>query len=192
MKRRLLLDLFCGVGGWSEPFLARGWDCVGVDLGDFANRYPAMFYRRDVRTLTPEFFSTFDAIVMSPPCEEFARAEMPWLRGDHRPGREAIELLQWSINLAGSIPIPAIVECSKFAARHVGGAVLFGSWAFWGDVPLLMPNAGKKYSSGERPELRAKIPAIIGNWVAGQFENETSSDRTKSGFSLPAALEAAA
>lgn len=27
-----MLDLFCGRLGWSKAFLARGWECVGVDL----------------------------------------------------------------------------------------------------------------------------------------------------------------
>ena len=30
MKR--MLDLFCGRLGWSKAFLAKGWECVGVDL----------------------------------------------------------------------------------------------------------------------------------------------------------------
>ncbi len=32
----LMLDLCCGLGGWSEGFLAAGWRCVGVDLADFS------------------------------------------------------------------------------------------------------------------------------------------------------------
>lgn len=27
-----LIDLFCGLGGWSEGFLAEGWRCVGFDI----------------------------------------------------------------------------------------------------------------------------------------------------------------
>jgi len=27
-----MLDLLCGRLGWTKAFLARGWECVGVDL----------------------------------------------------------------------------------------------------------------------------------------------------------------
>src|SRR5277367_5352240 len=26
------IDLFCGLGGWSEAFLAEGYECVGYDI----------------------------------------------------------------------------------------------------------------------------------------------------------------
>jgi site-specific DNA-cytosine methylase len=25
-------DLFCGLGGWSEGFLAEGYECIGFDI----------------------------------------------------------------------------------------------------------------------------------------------------------------
>jgi site-specific DNA-cytosine methylase len=28
----LCIDLFCGLGGWSEGFLAEGYHCVGFDI----------------------------------------------------------------------------------------------------------------------------------------------------------------
>lgn len=67
-----VLDLFCGVGGWSKAFAARGWRCVGVDIA--ALGYPFEFVKADVFSLTREWIDSFDAVVMSPPCEEFARA----------------------------------------------------------------------------------------------------------------------
>ena len=30
--RPLCIDLFCGLGGWSEGFLAEGYRCVGYDI----------------------------------------------------------------------------------------------------------------------------------------------------------------
>ena len=40
----LCIDLFCGLGGWTEGFLAEGWDVIGFDnhrheYGE--SRYPA-------------------------------------------------------------------------------------------------------------------------------------------------------
>jgi len=162
-----LLDLFCGVGGWSKAFLPLGWRCVGVDIADLG--YPGEMLRCDVRELEPSFVDSFDAVVVSPPCEEFARAWLPWLRCDKTPAPEAVSLLRWSVNLCDR---PSrIVECSKFAARHVPGAALFGSYALWGDVPALMPKLpkSKERKSGLRPELRAEIPMELSSWIARYF-----------------------
>ena len=38
MEKPLVIDLFCGLGGWSEGFLAEGYRCVGFDVE--AHRYP--------------------------------------------------------------------------------------------------------------------------------------------------------
>ena len=92
-----LLDLFCGVGGWSKAFMRRGWHCVGVDILDLG--YPGEFLQCSVLDLTPEFIDSFDAIASSPPCEEFARAWLPWLRGDKTPEKWAVDLLEWSVKL---------------------------------------------------------------------------------------------
>ena len=27
----LCVDLYCGLGGWSEGFLSEGYDCIGFD-----------------------------------------------------------------------------------------------------------------------------------------------------------------
>ena len=79
MKR--MLDLFCGRLGWSKAFLARGWECVGVDLveppelpecGPALNRFE--FVQFDVLGLTSrwrEMCSPFDFICASSPCEQF-------------------------------------------------------------------------------------------------------------------------
>jgi hypothetical protein len=163
-----LLDLFCGVGGWSERFRARGWYCVGVDLAPFAGRYAGdQFIQSDARALSRSFIDSFDAVVASPPCDDFARAWLPWLRCDKQPSAEAADLLRWSVALCDRPR--RVVECSKFAARHVPGAVLHGSYALWGDVPLLLPELNPRHKerlTGRRPELRAKIPAPLADSVA--------------------------
>jgi len=162
-----LLDLFCGVGGWSKAFAGRGWRCVGVD--NVAVAYPFELIQCSVLELTPEFLNSFDAITCSPPCEEFARAWLPWLRGDGVPAEGAVELLQWSVELCDR---PGrIVECSNFAGRHVRGGTRFGSYTLWGDVPLLMPQLrrGKVRKTGMRPELRAEIPFVLADWIAANY-----------------------
>jgi len=162
-----LLDIFCGVGGWSKSFAARGWNCVGVDMA--ALGYPWRLEQRDALTLPRDWIDSFDAVVMSPPCEEFARAWLPWLRGDKQPAKWALDLLEWSVALCDRPR--RIVECSNFAARHVPGAIRCESYSLWGDVPLLMPvlPRGKMAKSGMRPELRAEIPAALAETVERHF-----------------------
>jgi len=165
-----LLDVFCGVGGWTKTFMARGWNCVGVDLADFSASYPGQFVQADALSLDHQWINQFDAVLMSPPCEEYARAWLPWLRGDKTPAKWAIDLLEWSVALCDR---PGrMVECSNFSARHVKGAARVGSYSLWGDVPLLMRQVprGKMAKSGMRPELRAEIPDELARSVAEWFE----------------------
>lgn len=165
-----LLDVFCGVGGWSKTFMDRGWACTGVDLHDFSETYPGEFIQADALTLERSWIDKFDAVLMSPPCEDFARAWLPWLRGDKKPKKWAIDLLEWSVDLCDR---PGrMVECSNFSARHVPGAVRVGSYSLWGDVPLLIRDVprGKMAKSGMRPELRAEIPSELAVSVAEWIE----------------------
>jgi hypothetical protein len=140
-------------------------------MADFSAVYPGEFTQCDVLTLEREWIDSFDAVVMSPPCEEFARAHLPWLRGDKNPGEMAVKLLKHSVALCDR---PGrIVECSAFAARHVPGSLRFGSYALWGDVPLLMRHLPRRKTakSGKRPDLRAEIPLELSmsvcDWFAG-------------------------
>ena len=165
-----LLDLFCGVGGWSKSFTAQGWTCTGVDI--LALGYPYDFVQADVLTLDREWIDGFDGIVASPPCEEYARAWFPWLRGDHKPEQWALDLLQWSVALCDRPR--RLVECSNFAAKHVAGSTRFESYALWGDIPLLMSvlPRGKMAKSGMRPELRAEIPPALADTVCQWFTSQ--------------------
>lgn len=77
----LCIDLFCGLGGWTEGFLAEGWDCVGFDTERHVygqHRYPAQLVLQDVRTLHGSQFRDARMIVASSPCQEFSYRAMPW------------------------------------------------------------------------------------------------------------------
>src|SRR6266542_2907943 len=169
-----LLDVFCGVGGWTKEFQRLGWECTGVDLVDLG--YPGELILCDALTLSDTLLDSFDGVVMSPPCEEYARAWLPWLRMDKTPTPEAVRLLQWAVEKC--CRENRLVECSKFAARHVTGAQMFGSYALWGDVPALMPKLpmGKERKSGLRPELRAEIPTELASWIAKYFTRNFRED----------------
>lgn len=83
MKKPLAVDLFCGLGGWTEGLMSEGWHCRGYDIeaheyGD--ERYPGEFVLADVMALTGADVADADLIVASPPCQEFSYMAMPWGR----------------------------------------------------------------------------------------------------------------
>lgn len=83
MHKPLAVDLFCGLGGWTEGLMSEGWHCRGYDIeaheyGD--ERYPGEFVLADVMALTGADVADADLIVASPPCQEFSYMAMPWSR----------------------------------------------------------------------------------------------------------------
>lgn len=167
MRGPLAIDLFCGLGGWTEGLLAEGWRVVGFDVEQHVygeHRYPAQLVIQDVLTLHGSQFCDADLIVASPPCQEFSYMAMPWtrakaiaaaLRGEgefpegYRGSRTLGDLtalfdacfrIQREACEAAGRQIPLIVENVKGAQPWVGRARWsFGSFFLWGDVPALMP-----------------------------------------------------
>lgn len=182
--RPSLLDVFCGRGGWTKSFLKRGWWCVGVDLCQETPaellEYPGVLMKCNALDLTDSFVNAFDAVTLSPPCEEFARAWLPWLRGDKTPEQWALDLLEWSVAICKGRK-NRITECSNFAGRHVPGGTRFGSYTLWGDVPALMPALprGKMAKSGMRPDLRSEIPPHLADWIADNYTRAVNGSNDK-------------
>lgn len=169
MNRPLAIDLFCGLGGWSDGLLASGWDVIGFDIerheyGD--QRYPGQLVIQDVLTIHGSQFKDADLIVASPPCQEFSYMAMPWkrakqialaLRGEddfpdgYKGSRTVGELtalfdacfrIQREASEAAGRHIPMIVENVRGAQPWIGKAVAkYGSFYLWGDVPALIPEA---------------------------------------------------
>src|SRR6476619_6099828 len=85
---RLCIDLFCGLGGWTEGFLAQGYDVVGFDIkrhiyGD--HKYPAQLVLQYVLTLDGRQFKDAAVIVASPPCQAYSYRAMPWKKAKALP-----------------------------------------------------------------------------------------------------------
>jgi site-specific DNA-cytosine methylase len=77
------IDLFCGLGGWTEGLLAEGYRVIGYDIeahqyGD--EKYPAELVLRDVLEIHGSEFADATLIVASPPCQEYSYMAIPWSR----------------------------------------------------------------------------------------------------------------
>jgi C-5 cytosine-specific DNA methylase len=160
MLKPLAIDLFSGLGGWTDGLLAEGWDVIGFDIEQHVygeHRYPAQLVVQDVLSLHGSQFKNADLIVASPPCQAYSYMAMPWtkakakaaaIRADET-GAEMERLnalfnacfrIQREACEAAGRHIPLIVENVKGAQPWVGRARWsFGSFYLWGDVPALMP-----------------------------------------------------
>jgi hypothetical protein len=156
----LAIDLFCGLGGWSDGFLAEGWQVCGYDIerhvygSDF---YPGVLILQSVLDLHGSMFRNADCIVASPPCQKYSYMAMPWSRGKRmadeirNDAEKRVELnrlfnacfrIQREACEAAGRHIPMVVENVRGAIPWVGrSAWNYGSFHLWGDVPALMPSA---------------------------------------------------
>lgn len=152
----LCVDLFCGLGGWAEGFLAEGYDVIGFDVEP--RPYPGQLVLQDVRTLDGAQLARAACIVASPPCQDYSYRAMPWRRARELPPPDNTLFFEsWRIQLeaceAAGRYIPLVVENVCGAQKWVGRARWhYGSYYLWGDVPALMPRAMRA----------AKAPGI--NW----------------------------
>jgi len=191
----LAVDLFCGLGGWTDGLLAEGYFVVGFDIerhhyGDA--KYPAQLILQDVLTLHGRQFKDAALIVASPPCQEFSYMAMPWSRAkaiaaEYRAGVRDVKKLtalfdacfriqREAIEAAGHF-IPLVVENVRGANEWVGRSRWnCGSMHFWGDVPALMPMA-RHIKEPVDPTNRKKT----GGWF---YDNYETSHRRWSSKSL--------
>jgi hypothetical protein len=146
--RPLAVDLYCGLGGWTEGLLAEGYRVIGFDnhrhvYGEA--QYPAQLVIQDVLTLHGKQFKDAALIVASPPCQAYSYRAMPWKRAKALPPPDgslfdACFRIQREASEAAGHHIPLVVENVRGAQKFVGRARWhFGSFYLWGDVPALMP-----------------------------------------------------
>ena len=163
IQKPLAIDLFCGLGGWTDGLLAEGYRVVGFDnerhaYGDA--RYPAQLVIQDVLTLHGRQFKEAALIVASPPCQAYSYRAMPWKRAKALPPPdnslfEACFRIQREACEAAWHHIPLVVENVCGAQKFVGRARWhYGSFYLWGDVPALMPITRKAI----------KVPTMGAGW----------------------------
>lgn len=185
------LDLFCGLGGFSQAFAESDrWDVTTVDIEErFDPDHVA-----DVFELRPSDFGEFDVVLASPPCTQFSIAASRFYRfADGEPQTEdaadALALVHHTVGLIrGLSPTFWLLENPVGKLRHVWrppaatltqcqyGRAHRKPTDLWGDLP---PVALDKCSPGDGchddeprgmgggenhvrdPAERAKVPAEL-------------------------------
>ncbi len=186
----LAIDLFCGLGGWTEGLLAEGYDVVGFDIERHeygGMRYPAQLVVQDVLTLHGSQFKSAALIVASPPCQEYSYMAMPWTRAKEKAaairadatGAELERLnrlfnacfrIQKEASIDAGRHIPMVVENVRGAIPWVGRSRWnFGSFHLWGDVPALMPPTRKAH----------KVPGFRFDGRGVSFQSASVQEHTK-------------
>ena len=199
MSKLRVLDLFSGLGGWTEGLLAEGYDVIGYDIkaheyGDM--KYPGKLVIQDVLTIHGSQFKDAALIVASPPCQEYSYMAMPWKLAkakakairDDVTGESLAKLnrlfnacfrIQAKASLAAGRHIPMVIENVRGAQPWVGRARWnFGSFYLWGDVPTLMPMAIKAQKFNPDGTSHG-----TGSWFAiADSKNRGSSGQKVPGF----------
>jgi C-5 cytosine-specific DNA methylase len=204
----LAIDLFCGLGGWTDGLLAEGYDVIGFDIEQHVygeHRYPGMLAIQDVTTLHGSQFRNAALIVASPPCQEYSYMAMPWslakakaaaIRAD-TTGQMLADLtrlfdscfrIQREACDAAGHHIPLLVENVRGAIPWVGRSRWnFGSFHLWGDVPALMPMTSQ-YGQGpgvKRPGRTMCYPEGSANPDAVKGRNGKLHWQDETGMKVP-------
>jgi len=210
----LMIDLFCGLGGWASGGIAEGYDVVGFDIERHeygAEKYPAQMVLQDVMTIHGSQFRDAALIVASPPCQEFSYMAMPWSKAKAKQaaieadttGAERARLtalfdacfrIQREAIAAAGHFIPMVVENVRGANKWVGRSRWnYGSFHLWGDVPALMPmtnngikNPGMNWSGSDKPGYVAE--AFNSTKVSG-FRFDGSAQTPSRSFQSAAVAE---
>jgi C-5 cytosine-specific DNA methylase len=190
----LCIDLFCGLGGWAEGFLAEGWRVIGFDneRHDYGTGgYPGQLVLQDVMTLHGSQFRNADCIVASPPCQAYSYRAMPWKRAKALPPPsnelfEACFRIQRQASEAAGRDILLVVENVRGAQKWVGRARWhFGSFYLWGDVPLLMPSTNQVKQPGRNFHFLEKYGIPSPSFHGAAHEPSVVAARRLSGQKLP-------
>jgi hypothetical protein len=164
----VVIDLCCGVGGWTDAFLARGCTVIGYDIRA-DKRYQGHLIRSDVRELDGRAFSSVLCIVASPPCQEFSLANPKRRDPDFLPDMSIVEAC---FRVGRESGRPLVLENVCGAQKFLGAPVgHYGKFYLWGDgVPALLPQGHRwkeKYKMRSRSRhLRARIPSDLAVAIA--------------------------
>lgn len=196
-----LLDLFCGIGGWSVGFHRVGFECVGLDIRDVG--YPYEFWKYDIRDFACDSNMGFDVVVASPPCNEFTSLRLANKKTPPKP-EKGKELVKEAKRVIDSIhPRYWIVENVNGAMKHIypilgTPAMKHHPYYFWGNFPRFMVAQSNRLEKGallngdkmrgpwlDRPDrhnpvnswLRARLPLPISMPLAAACKEALETGR---------------
>lgn len=171
-----VLDLFAGLGGFSQAFKDRGHEVHTLDNDP---QFHCTFIM-DVRDGIPA--GGYDVILASPPCNEFAPWGMPpsW-----HPNRKIpdLSLIYATLKIIDRLKprwwvIENVRGSVKFLKPILGKPVIRGFQYLWGEFPLIPKfkptGKGKELlsPSKERAALRSLIPYNLSLALCIAMENE--------------------
>jgi hypothetical protein len=186
-----VLDLFCGLGGWSDGFASEGFEVLGVEIErKIARLYNHPVLVADVRTLDGENFKGFDVIVGSPPCRDFSyfadRFSKTWSQNPRniKDGLKNIQAFRRIVNdsnptfwlMENVMGLTRFLDEKPECTPYLGGKP-FMHRAFWGNFPKFLiptkkrlPMRNRSHQKGRKiyttSEERAKIPFPVAQALA--------------------------
>jgi len=191
-------DLFCGLGGWAEGFVAEDYECVGFDIEahDYGTGgYLGTLVIRDVRSIHGAELKDATCIVASPPCQAYSYRAMPWKKAKALPPPDNTLFnecfrIQREASAAAGRYIPMVVENVRGAQKWVGPArAHYGSFYLWGDVGMVgkrVVTLPMRFGTSVKPSDAQKIPGFRFHGSGRSFQtasvNETkNADGRKEG-----------
>jgi len=162
-----VLDLFAGLGGFSQAFRDRGHEIETLDNDPQFN----CTFTMDIKDFKPD--CAYTVVLASPPCQDFARMHLPWKRKLLPSGfKPDMSLVLEAKRIIDEVkPRYWVLENTmpslKFITPILGHYVKrVGSRYLWGNFPTLdtRKNAyGKEkiWPRANRPALRALIPYAL-------------------------------
>lgn len=175
------IDLFCGLGGWSDGLSDAGFNVVGVEIRpDLASLYKHPVIIGDIREIDYTWMYGCDLIIGSPPCRDFSiQAQMAYRRGNPwrippDPEGLGLELVNAFLHIVEKVQpkywlMENVVRLTKYLdlPPKVKVRIAGNKWrCFWGnfpdfDVPY-HPEVKMHYTGKLRSPLNAYIPRDIG------------------------------
>ena len=143
----VMVDLFCGRGGWTKGFQAHGWHCIGIDLNP-QPEYPGEFIQADIAQLIE--LPPADFYCCSSPCEQFSVHGMKHFHPNPKWPWLGIALFEHARQLIEATGKPYVMENVRAAQGFIGRSDYHcGPFHLWGDgVPWMWPQELKWLQKG--------------------------------------------